>query len=897
MATVTERLAFIISANADQAIRAFEKTATSAEKELGKATKNIDQLGVNLTRFGARGLAVTGALAMFGTRFVKAGEEAVAAERKLRAVTRTMGLFGAEADTVSNRLIEMAEATARNTGVDDEIIQATMTKLLTFKQLAKTAGTVGAAFDRATMAAIDLSAAGFGEATTNATQLGKALQDPIKGITALGRAGVTFTDQEKDKIKALVNSGKMLEAQDTLLTAVETQVKGVAAASATTSAKVAVAFDEMKESIGRGLLPTFDSLGGGFSNVANTVEKLNNSTGNAVSKFILFSTVGLGVVSTMSLVAGQAIKMRTRFTDADGAITRMGTAAKTTSIAIGAIAAFEIAGAAVQALGGFARETEKRLNDLLIVAGQTDNTKNLATAFANLADQLKNADTSVGGFFKQFGKAIRIAGADTDAGRIAIEYLDEAFTQIAAKSPALAQQVIDALIAQSAALDKNKATYKDNMMLVKRYQEQLAGSAAAIKAVAEAEEKTADEIAAAAAAAAAAKSKAEAAAKKYQDRIKSLRTSIGADFTAAIGAANEKLAEARDRFNTYSTSVSGAVTSNYSFVSALDAVRTASDAAATAQDKLGSAQERVEAAKREQRDAALDLNDAYIELGNAHAKADINGVASAERNLTKALERRSDAAANVTKAEKELNKATTEASSASTAAGSNTFLDQLSAQANTATQFGEKVSKLLALGISEDSLQLVLAAGAEAGSKIADELIAGGQAAVDKADALTESVKQAGKRAGEAAAGTFYQEGVNTATALVKGVDSVLKQYKLKLQSKGLSDKQLKKLQKNFKVDIGFEFATREFAIPELAEGGIVPATNGGRIIRVAEAGQAEAIIPLSRFGGGAGSTTGGDVHITVNAGVGDPIAIGAALVDVLQKYQSRTGSLPLKVR
>jgi len=114
--------------------------------------------------------------------------------------------------------------------------------------------------DRATLAAIDLAAAGFGSAETNATQLGKALQDPIKGITALARAGVTFTEQEKAKIKVLVESGKMLEAQDMILSAIETQVGGTAAATATGSAKMAVAFGEMQEAIGNALLPVLEQL-------------------------------------------------------------------------------------------------------------------------------------------------------------------------------------------------------------------------------------------------------------------------------------------------------------------------------------------------------------------------------------------------------------------------------------------------------------------------------------------------------------------------------------------------------------------------------------------------------------------------------------------------------------
>jgi hypothetical protein len=62
-----------------------------------------------------------------------------------------------------------------------------------------------------------MGAAGFGTAEMNAVQLGKALNDPIKGIAALAKSGVTFTEQEKDKIKTLVESNKLLEAQDMVL--------------------------------------------------------------------------------------------------------------------------------------------------------------------------------------------------------------------------------------------------------------------------------------------------------------------------------------------------------------------------------------------------------------------------------------------------------------------------------------------------------------------------------------------------------------------------------------------------------------------------------------------------------------------------------------------------------
>jgi hypothetical protein len=191
---------------------------------------------------------------------VRAAEEAQVADNRLRNIVDSMGLFGRQTDTVVQRLFDFADATELATAVDGDLIRSTQAKLLTFANLAKTADQVGGAMDRATLAAIDLAAAGFGEAEQNAVQLGKALQDPVKGITALARSGVTFTEQEKEKIATLVETGKVLEAQNLILSAIETQVGGTAAATATGSQKMTVAFNMMADEIGKVLLPLVETL-------------------------------------------------------------------------------------------------------------------------------------------------------------------------------------------------------------------------------------------------------------------------------------------------------------------------------------------------------------------------------------------------------------------------------------------------------------------------------------------------------------------------------------------------------------------------------------------------------------------------------------------------------------
>lgn len=234
-----------------------DKGVRQAQQELGNLGKGI---GI---AFAAVSAAVVGAgiaIARFGSEAITAAEEVRQADNRLGQVAESMGLFGAQTELVTKRLIEFAEANELNLAIDAETIKLTQSKLLTFKQLATSADETGGAFDRATMAALDLAAAGFGSAETNATQLGKALQDPIKGLTALTRSGVTFTKQEKENIKVLVESGQTLKAQDLILQAIETQVGGTAEATAKSSDKMKLAFENVYETVGEALLPAFDDF-------------------------------------------------------------------------------------------------------------------------------------------------------------------------------------------------------------------------------------------------------------------------------------------------------------------------------------------------------------------------------------------------------------------------------------------------------------------------------------------------------------------------------------------------------------------------------------------------------------------------------------------------------------
>lgn len=220
-------------------------------------------LGAELIGAGARG-AIDGVRALGGVLRESVGE--ARESQKVGATTaQVIKATGGAAKVSAGQVGDLATQLSNKAGVDDEAIQSGANLLLTFKNVRNEAGKGGAVFDRATAAAVDLSATGFGSISGSSKMLGKALNDPVKGISALSRAGVTFTAQQKEQIAALVKTGDVLGAQKIILGEVEAQVGGVAAAQATAGEKAKVMADNLKEQLGTALLPTLDRLAGFFT--------------------------------------------------------------------------------------------------------------------------------------------------------------------------------------------------------------------------------------------------------------------------------------------------------------------------------------------------------------------------------------------------------------------------------------------------------------------------------------------------------------------------------------------------------------------------------------------------------------------------------------------------------
>lgn len=215
----------------------------------------IGSIGGMIGAAGPLGVALAGAFA--GSKVIgslntfadMAGELELSQARMAAAVKATGGAAGFTAEQLS----EMGSAMEGRTMFDETEINAGIAKLLTYKSV------TGETFTEATKLAADLAATGFGSVDSAANMLGKALENPTQGLTALTRVGVTFSEGQKEQIKNLQAQGNLLAAQELILEAVRGQVGGVAEEMAKTDAgKIKLAgdrIDDIKEKIGAAWQP------------------------------------------------------------------------------------------------------------------------------------------------------------------------------------------------------------------------------------------------------------------------------------------------------------------------------------------------------------------------------------------------------------------------------------------------------------------------------------------------------------------------------------------------------------------------------------------------------------------------------------------------------------------
>lgn len=251
---------------ANKVADSVDKVGDSA-KNAGSGFSTLKEIGIGALR-GIGELALdVGKNALSGTfDFFKSAVEGSAeyqsALAQTNAVIESTGM-------AANLTAEEFEALARNLSAasgqslftDDQLLSA-QNVLATFTNIKEFE------FADATAAIADLSQAMGQDLQSSAVQVGKALNDPVQGITALQRVGVSFTEDQKKVVESLMETGDVAGAQRLILNELERQFGGSAAAAAQTFSGQMVVMSEKVEdakgAIGDALLPLLTEMGGIF---------------------------------------------------------------------------------------------------------------------------------------------------------------------------------------------------------------------------------------------------------------------------------------------------------------------------------------------------------------------------------------------------------------------------------------------------------------------------------------------------------------------------------------------------------------------------------------------------------------------------------------------------------
>lgn len=265
--------------NNSQLIGDFDKAkaeTTAAAGEMGAATSQTS-LAIQA------GFVAAGAAAIkFAVDSVKAYQEHQQVAAQTEAVLKSTG--GA-AGVTAGQVEQLAGQIRDYSGADDEAVQASENFLLTFRNVTNEAGKGNDIFTQSTKAIVDMATSvnegavpSMDQLHAATLQLGKALNDPISGMTALKRVGVSFTSSQVETIKSLQESGHLLEAQKLILGEVEKEFGGAAkAAGSTFAGQLAILdshFRDVEESVGAALVPALQDLAQMLDSLIPLIEPL-----------------------------------------------------------------------------------------------------------------------------------------------------------------------------------------------------------------------------------------------------------------------------------------------------------------------------------------------------------------------------------------------------------------------------------------------------------------------------------------------------------------------------------------------------------------------------------------------------------------------------------------------
>jgi hypothetical protein len=224
----------------------------------------------------------------------------------------SQGLSRLKGGTASlNDLNEAADRLGKQTLFNQEDFTRGFNLLTSFKAIGVDA------YTRVAESAADIAQVNQVDVKTSFMQLAKALQDPKRNLAALNRSGIAFTENERKKINALMESNKVTEAHAMILGIVEGSYKDLAKAGAKGFAgdvdSLGESFNDFAEALGKGLIPVLQPIVQGLTKFFDVMSKVPTEVTTAViavagtGGLIVAFTALKGVIVTSVIPAIQAL--------------------------------------------------------------------------------------------------------------------------------------------------------------------------------------------------------------------------------------------------------------------------------------------------------------------------------------------------------------------------------------------------------------------------------------------------------------------------------------------------------------------------------------------------------------------------------------------------------------
>jgi len=300
------------------------------QKALGQTEKSTKKLQQTLT-----GIATKATIAFAGLSATIAGLIATyrvqeQAETRLGAALKSTGnAVGLTAKELTNMASSLQEVST----FGDEAIIGAQSLLLTFTKIGKDV------FPKATETVLDMSAALGTDLKSSALMLGKALNDPILGITAMTRAGIQFSEEQKDLVKSFVKINDVASAQAIILKELQVQFGGQARATAEGTGRfiqLGNTLGDIAEIIGKKLTKPLSEMAHWLNEILVKLLKAHGKEfSDMAATVLLFATNLAALTAGLATAAAGFYGLRTAITAAS--ISLKGFRATLVSTGIGAL--------------------------------------------------------------------------------------------------------------------------------------------------------------------------------------------------------------------------------------------------------------------------------------------------------------------------------------------------------------------------------------------------------------------------------------------------------------------------------------------------------------------------------------------------------------------------------